>query len=476
MSTLEYDVVILGGGTGGYIAAIRAAQLGKKVALVEKEKLGGTCLHKGCIPSKSLLRSAEVFAMMKNSESYGVSASEVKLDFSLVQQRKQRIVEQLHQGVQMLMKKNKIAIHAGQGRVIGPSIFSPRSGAVAIESEDEADGTTLVGKNLIIATGSKPRQLPDLEADGQYIVTSEHALDFTAPPQSVIIVGGGVIGIEWASMLCDFGTEVTLIEAAKRLLPQEDVAISREIARLLKKRGVQIITDASLQAESKQLEEGIIRVTAIHKNEEIQLAAEKLLVSIGRTPNSEHLGIENTDIQTANGYIKVNKWMQTTESHIYAIGDVNDGDLKLAHVAGRQGVLAVEHLSGLQPEAYDPLQVPHCIYSRPEIASLGLSEQAAQDRGYTTESAQVSFKAIGKAWVQGETDGFAKIIKDSKTDNILGVHLIGPQVTEYISEASLAQLLEASPWEVAQAIHPHPALSEILGEAMLAVEGKAIGI
>lgn len=480
MATHEYDIVILGGGTGGYIAAIRAAQLGKSVAIVEKDQLGGTCLHKGCIPSKSLLRSAEVYSMMKDSEAYGVVTTGVELDFELVQKRKQRIVEQLHQGVQMLMKKNKIDVYIGQGRVIGPSIFSPRSGAIAIESPEETEnddeGLALVSKNLIIATGSKPRQIPGLEADGEAILTSDEALNLKQPPKSIIIVGGGVIGIEWASMLSDFGTEVTLVEAEDQILPQEDQAVSREMKRLLKKRNVQVMTSVRILPESKQLTDQGITIKAEHKGEEIELTAEKLLVSVGRQANSEHIGLENTDVQTERGFIKVNKFMQTTESHIYAIGDVNNGSLQLAHVAGHQGVMAVDHASGLKIEAFAEERVPRCIYTRPEIASIGWSESKAKELGFDVHAAQVSFKAIGKAWIYGDSDGFVKVVKDQKTDDILGVHMIGPHVTDYIAEAALAQLLEASPWEVSQVIHPHPTLSEVIGEAMLAVDGKAIGI
>jgi dihydrolipoamide dehydrogenase len=472
--TQAFDIVILGGGTGGYIAAVRAAQLGKTVAVVEREKLGGTCLHRGCIPSKALLRSAELYATMLESERYGIEADSIQLNFSKVQSRKLGIVEQLYKGVQYLMSKHKIQVFYGNGRVIGPSIFSPRSGVVSVEQED-GEILTLTPEKLIIATGSRPKQLPGLKIDGNYIITSDEALELEQLPASMIIIGGGVIGMEWASMLNDFGVKVTVVEYADRIVPTEDADISKELERILRKRGVQIWTNAKLLAEEAQITDGQISVRIERKGELQQLQADKVMVCVGRQANVEGIGLESTDVKLDNGVIRVNEYMQTTESHIYAIGDVNGG-LQLAHVAGHEGIVAVEHASGLKPHTFGAHQVPRCIYTRPEAASIGWTQQQAAERGHDVKVGRFPFSAIGKALVNGDSEGFVKVIADKQTNDILGVHMIGSHVTDYISEAALAQLLDATPWEVGQAIHPHPTLSEALGEAMLAVDGRAIGI
>lgn len=472
MSEHRYDVVVLGGGIGGYTAAIRAAQLGKTVAVVEREKLGGTCLHQGCIPSKALLRSAEVYATMKKSEDFGITAGSLELRFDSVLARKQRIVDQLHQGLQFLMKKNKITVHYGNGRIIGPSIFSPRSGAVSVEKED-GDIEMLLSGNLVIATGSRPRSLPGLDIDGTHILTSEDALRMEELPKSIIIIGGGVIGVEWASMLRDFGVEVTIVELDKRLVSLEDAEISKELERLFKKRGINLVTGAKVLPESVKVSDGSVSLQADKQGEIVQLQADKVLVSVGRIANVEGIGLESTDVKVEKGVIRVNPNMQTTESHIYAVGDVIGG-LMLAHMAGHEGILAAEHIAGQTPHELQAHLVPKCTYTRPEVASVGYTEQQATELGHQVKVGKFSFKAIGKALVYGDTDGFVKVIADSETGDILGVHMIGPHVTNSISEAALAQVLNATPWEVGQTIHPHPTLSEALGEAMLAVDRIAI--
>lgn len=469
-----YDIVVLGGGPGGYVAAIRAAQLGKSVAIVEREKIGGTCLHRGCIPSKSLLRSAELFAAMKNGREYGILANDLRIDFELVQERKQQIVEQLHKGVQFLMKKNKIEVYTGNGRIIGPSIFSPRSGAVAVEIAN-GETETLVPSHLIIAAGSRPKTIPGLEPDGTYILTSNEALLMTELPKSVVIVGGGVIGVEWASMLSDFGVEVTVVEFEKRLVPLEDEDVSKELERLFKKRKIKVATGAKVLPETLRITDNGVELQAEQNGSHIDLRAEKLLVSVGRQANVENIGLENTDVKVERGVIKVNEFMQTSESHIYAVGDVNGG-LQLAHAASHEGIVAVEHIAGLNPHPPEAHRVPRCIFSRPEIAGVGWTEKQALERGFEVKTGKLNFRAIGKALVYGEIDGFVKVVADRKTNDILGVHMIGPHVTDLITEAALAQLLNATPWEVGQTIHPHPTLSEALGEAMLDVDGAAVGI
>ncbi|MBU8916359.1 dihydrolipoyl dehydrogenase [Neobacillus sp. 114] len=468
----EYDLVILGGGTGGYVAAIRASQLGLKTAIVEKGKLGGTCLHKGCIPSKALLRSAEVFATAKRSDEFGVITGDVSVNFGKVQERKNKIIDQLHKGVQHLMKQGKIDVFEGIGRILGPSIFSPMPGTISVEMNNGSENEMLIPKNVIIATGSRPRTLPGLDIDGEYVMSSDEALQLEALPSSIIIVGGGVIGIEWASMLSDFGVEVTVLEYADRIIPTEDHEISKEMQRLMKKRKINIITSAKVLPETLVKDNGVA-ISAEVKGSVKEFKAEKLLVSVGRQSNTEGIGLDNTEIQIEKGFIVTNEVFQTKESHIYAIGDVIGG-LQLAHVASHEGIIAVEHIAAEKTSPLNYDLVSRCIYSSPEVSSVGITENQAKENGHKVKVGKFSFRAIGKALVFGEADGFVKIIADEETDDILGVHMIGPHVTDMISEAGLAMVLDAVPWEIAHTIHPHPTLSEAIGEAALAVDGKAI--
>ncbi|OLS40128.1 dihydrolipoyl dehydrogenase [Bacillus sp. MRMR6] len=468
----EYDLVILGGGTGGYVAAIRAAQLGLKTAIVEKGKLGGTCLHKGCIPSKALLRSAEVYSTTKHSEEFGIVTGEVSLDFGKVQERKSKIIAQLHKGVQHLMSQGKIDVFEGLGRILGPSIFSPTAGTISVEMNNGEENEMLLPKNVIVATGSRPRTLSGLAIDGELVITSDEALELETLPNSIIIVGGGVIGIEWASMLSDFGVEVTVIEYADRIIPTEDKEVSKEMQRLMKKKGIKIVTNAKVLPESLIRDNGVT-ISAEVKAGVKEFKAEQLLVSVGRQANVEGIGLENTDIQVEKGYISTNEYYQTKESHIYAIGDVIGG-LQLAHVASHEGIIAVEHIAGNVPSSLKYELVSRCIYSNPEVSSVGITEEQAKEKGHKVKVGKFSFRAIGKALVYGESDGFVKIVADKETNDILGVHMIGPHVTDMISEAGLAMVLDATPWEIGHTIHPHPTLSEAIGEAALAVDGKAI--
>jgi dihydrolipoamide dehydrogenase len=468
----EYDLVIIGSGPGGYVSAIRASQLGLKTAIVEKNKLGGTCLHSGCIPTKTLLKSAEVYRTIKESDQYGIASQVIGIDFSKIQNRKNDVIDNLHQGIQYLMKKEKVDIYHGTGRILGPSIFSPMPGTVSVELEDKSDNEMLIPKNVLIATGSRPKKLEGIEFDGEIILSSDDCLNMERLPNSMLIIGGGVIGVEWASMLADLDVDVTIVEYAERLIPSEDEEISKELANSLKKKGVQVLTNAKVLAETLKKSNRVkIQVEIGHERKELE--ADKVLLSVGRIANTNDLGLENTDIELHDGKIRVNDFYQTKESHIYAIGDCIGG-IQLAHVASREGIIAVEHMAGLNPTTLNERQVPKCIYSSPEVASIGLTEQKAKDLGYSIKVGKFPFKAIGKALVNGKTDGFVKMIADKKTDDLLGVHLIGSNVTELISEASLATLLDATPWEIAEAIHPHPTLSEIFAEVSMAVDGKAI--
>lgn len=468
----EYDLVILGGGPGGYVAAIRASQLGLKTAIVEKDKLGGTCLHRGCIPSKALLRSAEVYRQTKAADDYGIETDHTTLNFGKVIARKNDIVEKLHLGVKTLMKKGKIHVYEGFGRILGPSIFSPMPGTISIEHDDGSENTMLTPKNVIIATGSSPRPLKNLEFDGEHVLSSDHALEMEELPDSILIVGGGVIGIEWASMLSDFDVDVTVIEYGKRILPSEDKDIAREMERQLKKKGIKFVKNANVLGETLEIADGVT-IQAEVKGDKKTFHGEKLLVSVGRTANVTNIGLENTDIQLDNGVIQTNEFLQTKESHIYAIGDCVGG-MQLAHVASHEGIIAVEHLAGKNPFPLDDKTVPRCVYSNPEAASVGLTEEEAREQGFDVKVGKFPFQAVGKALVYGEAGGFVKVIADKESEDVLGVHMIGPGVTDMISEASLAKVLDATPWEIAYTVHPHPTLSEAISEAALAVDGLQI--
>lgn len=473
---IQVDIAILGGGPGGYTAAIRAAQQGKSVAIVEMDKVGGTCLHRGCIPSKALLRSAEVYRTILTAADYGVElqADVSGFQFSSVQRVKQDKVTQLYKGLQGLMKRNGIQIIKGKARVIGPSIFSPRSGALAVELEN-GDMESVVGQQLVIATGSRPRNIAGLEPDGVRILSSDHALELDKLPDSMLIVGGGVIGVEWASLLHDFGVKVTIVELGARLLPGEDAEISLEMTRQLTKRGIRVLTSVQLEVDSFVATDQGFTISAQTAEGKVVLESSQMLISIGRIANCDDIGLENTDVRIKNGVIAVNDFGQTSEPHIYAIGDVIGG-VQLAHAAAHEGIIAADHICGKAVIPIAHHQIPRCIYSFPEIASYGYTEAAAIAAGYELKKAKVPFAAVGKAVVSGHTEGFVKVIADKATDDILGVHIIGEHATELISEAALSGWLNAAPWEVGAMVHPHPALSEAIAEAMLGVDGRSISL
>ena len=470
----EYDLVILGGGTGGYVAAIQAAKKGKKVAVVEKSKVGGTCLHRGCIPSKALLRSAEVFQTVKKAAEFGVELSgDAAINFLKAQERKQSIVDQLEKGIHQLFKMGKIDLYEGTGTILGPSIFSPMAGTISISHEDGSENDMIIPKNLIISTGSRPRPLPNLPFDEEVVLSSDGALKMEELPKSMVIVGGGVIGMEWASLLTDFGVKVTVLEFADRVVAMEDKEISKELTTLFKKKGVEIVTGAEVLPDTFKKTKKGMTIQATVKGEAQTFEADKLLVSVGRQANIENIGLENTNIILEKGFIKVNNQFQTKESHIYAIGDCIP-TLQLAHVAMHEGTLAVKSICGEKVEPINYDLVPRCIYTSPEIACVGVSEDKAEENGHKVKKGKFVFKGIGKALVFGESDGFVKVIADKETDDVLGVAMIGPHVTDMISEAALAQVLDATPWEIGETIHPHPTLSEALAEAALAVDNNQI--
>ncbi len=462
--TKDYDLVVLGGGTGGYVAAIRAVELGMKVAVVEHQKVGGTCLHEGCIPSKALLRSAEMFREMKNAATYGITTGDISLDFTQVQERKKEIVDTLHTGVKSLLKNAKIDVYHGYGRILGPSIFSPLPGTISVEYDDHnIENTMLVPKYLLIATGSRPKAIPGLHFDGELILNSDDALQLNNLPSSILIIGAGVIGIEWASMLTDFGVDVTVIESANDILINEDKDVRTEIKRQLIGRGVTFKTGASIQTNTLKKQAGSVTIKVETNGELETITTEKMLISIGRIANIEGIGLNNTSVQVNKGFIKTNERYQTKESHIYAIGDCIGG-LQLAHVATHEGKIAAEQMAQKKPLTINAVQVPQCIYAHPEMARVGLTEDEAISQGYKIKKGKIPMQAIGKAHVHGDVRGFAKIITDKKTDDLLGIHLVGAHATELISEASLATMLDASAWEIGQTIHAHPTLAEVFAE------------
>lgn len=466
----DIDVLVLGGGTGGYVAAIRGAQLGLKVALIEKDKVGGTCLHRGCIPSKAMLRSAEVMHTCREASTWGVRAQGVELDFGGVIARRDKVVSNLFKGVQGLLKQNGVAVYAGTGVLMPPSIFAP-SGLVAVKREGE-EPELLSPEKIIIATGSRPRTM-GVAIDGHHLLTSDEALRRPDLPETILIVGGGVLGMEWASMYNDFGTQVTVLEFADRILPTEDEAVSAEMHKLMQRRKVQIHTSARVLFDTIKVSGGEASVEVEIGGERRRFAAECVLLSVGRAPNAEGLGLEQFEnVKLVEGHIQVDQYQQTGDRNIYAIGDVVGGGL--AHVAAHQGIIAMERIKGLDPHPFQPLNVARCIYTRPEVAAIGLTEQQALALGHRVKVGKFPFRSNGKALIMGAIDGFAKLVVDEATGDLLGAHLIGPHVTDYISEAALAQVLNASGWEIGQTIHPHPTLSEVLGEAALAVEGRAI--
>lgn len=465
----NYDVVVLGGGTGGYVAAIRAAKSGLKTAVVEKEKLGGTCLHKGCIPTKSLLKSAEMYKEAQNLEKYGVHATEVTYSYEKMLARKQQIVDTLHGGVKSLLKKAGVDVYTGTGTILGPSIFSPLPGTISVVNGDE-EPQMLLPTNIIIATGSRPKALPFLPFDGEKVVNSDHMLQLSSLPSSILIVGAGVIGIEWASMLSDLGVEVTLLEAGPTILPTEDEDIQREMQKQLVKKGIRIMTEAVVNENTIKIDQ---QVSFQGQNE--TYVADMLFVAIGREACTNGIGLENTDIKIENGYIQVNEHYQTAESHMFAIGDCIGG-LQLAHVATAEGLAAMEYIAHKTKPTYNANHVPKCIYSSPQVASVGLTEKQARAIYSEIRVTKVPFQTLGKAHSNRAVDGFMKIIVESEYEEIVGIHFIGKDVTELITEGALAMTLNASVEELALTIHPHPTLSEVYSEAAMALQLKGIHV
>lgn len=471
-SSNSFDLIVLGGGTGGYSAAFRAGQLGLKVALVdEAPKLGGTCLHWGCIPTKAMLESAELYERMQHSAEYGVTAEGVRFDYPMVAKRRQQVVDRLAKGLDALVKKNKVERIHGRGTLQGGKKVRVES----LTNEGQPDGERVLdATDVILASGSRVKSLPGLEQDGQRIITSDEATTSQTLPQSIIVVGGGAVGVEFASFYHDAGVEVTLLEYLDRLTPLEDGEISKELERSFKRRGMKVVTSARFDPASVTADQSGVCVMVGKEGEEPrEVRAEQMLVATGRSPNSDNVGLESTRAKVDRGFVQVNGQMKTAEPHLYAIGDLIGG-LLLAHVAAHEGIAAVHAIAGAEVEHVDYLKMPRATYCRPQIASIGRTQEECERDGIAVRIGKMPFQAVGKALIRGETEGFVKVIADAKTDELLGVHMIGGNVTDLISEASAGMLLEATAWEIGAAVHPHPTLAEALGEAALAVDGKSI--
>ncbi len=462
-----YDVSIIGSGPGGYVAAIRAAQLGLSVQVIELEpRLGGVCTLRGCIPTKALLHTADLLEEARHGADVGVLAREVKLEMAGAQKHKDKVVRQSSNGVAYLMKKNRVDVTTGFGRIAGP-------GRVAVKAADGTE-TEYQAKNILIATGSSPRSLPGIDIDHRTILSSDSILELAEVPKSLLVIGSGAVGVEFASMFARFGAKATVIEVLPRIVPVEDEEISRELAASFKRQGIAVYVDTRVEKVTKS-DNGVEILARTSGGKTETFRAEKMLLAVGRKPLSEGIGLEAVNVETDRGYIKVDGMMRTNVPGIYAIGDVVPTQW-LAHVASAEGIVAVEHMAGKNPPPLNYDQVPGCTYCSPEIGSIGLTEAKARERGYDVVVGKFPFSAIGKARIINETAGFVKIVAEKKYDEVLGVHIIGPKATELIGEAGAALRLEATSEELVRTIHAHPTLSEAMHEAAEAVGGHAIHI
>jgi dihydrolipoyl dehydrogenase len=469
--TAQFDLLILGGGMS-YVGAIRAAQLGLSVGLVERGALGGTCLNRGCIPSKALLETADLLhRVTEQGAEFGLSGSDgVALDYAALATRRDAVVDKHVRGVEFLLKKNRVTVLHGQGVLTGPTSVHVSGG----ESGDvDASGT-----DLMLATGSAPRSLPGLDPDGERIITSDEALTRSSAPRSVTIVGAGAIGVEWASLYRDFGAEVTLVEFLDRIVPLEDPDVSKELARVFRRRGITSHTASTIDPGSiRHTDDGLaFTIAAREGDQRTEHSSELILVAVGRRPLTEGIGLEAIEgVRTERGYVIVDDHMRTGVPHLYAIGDIVPG-FALAHVASHEAVVVAETIAGHDPEPVRMDLMPRVTFCRPQIASVGLTEAEATEQGRAVKVGSFPFRALGKATIVGEVDGFAKMVADAETGLLLGTHIIGPHAGDLLAEPTLARLVEATTGEIAMSVHAHPTLTEVLAEAAMAVDGEAIHV
>jgi dihydrolipoamide dehydrogenase len=464
----RFDLVIIGGGNAGYVPAIRAAQLDMSVALVEREEhLGGTCLNLGCIPTKALLETAARLHEARTGEDFGVRARDVELDYGQAAKRRDEVVEQLRGGVKQLMGKHGVEVLRGSG-----SFVEPRK----VRVEDGDGGTReLEARYVLIATGSAVATVPGLDLDGEQVISSDDIVTSDAdPPSSVVVLGSGAVGVEFASMYADFGAEVTLVEMDERILPQEDQDVSAALQQAFEDRGIRVLVGAKLDPGSLERGDGRLTVAVEANGETERLEADALLVAVGRRTVLDDLNLEATAVQVDDdGHIRVDELCRTEEEGVYAAGDVIGGHW-LAHAASHEGIVAVEHMAGEDPMPLDQDAVPRVTFSRPEVASFGLTKEQADERGHEAEVATFPFRAVGKALIEGDGEGFVKVVTDAGNGRILGMHAIGPHVTDLIAEGTLGKLVEATAKELAMNVHPHPSLAEVMGEAAMAADGRPL--
>lgn len=463
---MKYDIIVIGSGPGGYVTAIRAAQLGFKTAVVEKENLGGICLNWGCIPTKALLKSAHVFHYLKHAEDFGLNKVEnPSFDFTKVVERSRGVASKMSGGIQFLMKKNKIDVIKGTATV--------QKGKKISVKDTEGKTTEYSADHIIIATGARSRELPNLPQDGKKVIGYRQALTLPKQPKSMIVVGSGAIGVEFADFYNTMGTKVTIVEFMPNILPVEDEEVSKHMEKSLKKAGIEIMTSSSVEAVDTSGEG--VKAKVKTANGEITLEADILLSAVGIQANIENIGLEEVGIQTDKGRILVNEWYETSVPGYYAIGDVIPTQA-LAHVASAEGITCVEKIKGIHTEKIDYGNIPGCTYCSPEVASVGLTEKQAKEKGYDIKVGKFPLSASGKATANGNTDGFIKVIFDAKYGEWLGCHMVGDGVTDMIAEAVVARKLETTGHEILKAVHPHPTVSEAVMEAVAAAYGEVIHI
>ena len=459
----DYQVVVIGGGPGGYVAAIRAAQLGLKTSLIEKDIVGGLCLNWGCIPSKALLRNAEVLNLIKNSKEFGIHIDNFSPDFSEAVKRSRKVVKKLTSGVGFLLKKNKVEL-------ISDTATINNSNEIKLQNSDKI----ITADNIILATGSNFREFPNMPVDEKRVITSRQALELNDVPKKIAIVGGGATGIEFSYIFNAYGSDVTIIELADRILNKEDLDVSKELTKLYEKKGINILPNT--QINNLEVSDKSVLANLSVDGEESSMEFDILMVAVGAEANTNNLGLENVGIELDNGWIKIDEYMNTNISNIYAIGDVT-GKLLQAHVASHQGVVAVEKIAGLNPEPIkNYLDMPRAIYCEPQVASIGLTEEEGKEQGYKIKTGTFPLAASGKALGLGDTEGFSKLIFDSEIGELLGAHLIGSNVSELLGEIGILKLLEGSSKEIGDLVHPHPTISEVLKESALGSLGSAIHI
>ena len=456
----NYDLAVIGSGPGGYVAAIRAGQLGLKTAIIEKEALGGVCLNWGCIPSKALLKNAEILSYINRADEFGLKFDNFHADYSVAIDRSRKVVDRNTKGVDFLLKKNKVDQIYGTGKLAG-----------AGKVEVSPDGTIVEAKNIILATGSRPRSIPPLPIDGDRVITSRESIVLSELPSSVVIVGGGAIGVEFAYIYRMYGVEVTVVELLPRLVPNEDEDISAQLERAFKKQRINVLTGAGVTGVQTRADG--VTVNIDQDGTAKSLECDKVLVAIGVQPNMEGLGLEELSIATEKSGITVDDVFSTNIPGVYAIGDVT-GKMPLAHVASAQAVATVEHIAGMETQPLDYAYMPRATYCQPQIASFGLTEAQAREQGHEVKVGTFNVMANGKALAMGETDGLVKLVVDARYGELLGGHMIGPEVTELLGELSMTRMLEGTTLELGWAVHPHPSISEMLKEAALSAQGRAL--